>query len=142
MLTAERGTRLEHLGWQECLRLLATHPVGRVAVTMNGWPTIFPVNHHVVDNNTIVFRSEDISTLTDVSRGVCISLEVDGIDEAGELWSVTVNGVGREVLPAERAQLRELGLEPNAPGQKTHWIRITPETMTGRRFGWLEWSAR
>jgi uncharacterized protein len=142
MLTADHGTRLEHLGWQECLRLLATHPVGRVAVTMNGWPTIFPVNHHVVDNNTIVFRSEDVSTLTDLSQGVCISLEVDGIDEAGELWSVTVNGVGREVLPAERAQLRELGLEPNAAGQRTHWIRITPETITGRRFGWLEWSAR
>jgi nitroimidazol reductase NimA-like FMN-containing flavoprotein (pyridoxamine 5'-phosphate oxidase superfamily) len=142
MLTVDRGTGLDHLGWQECLRLLATHPVGRVAVTVNGWPAIYPVNHHVVDYDTIVFRSEDVSTMTDLSRGVCVSLEVDGIDDGGELWSVTANGVGRAVDPAERARLRELGLESNAAGEKTHWIRITPETITGRRFGWLEWSAR
>lgn len=142
MLTVDRGIGLEQLGRQDCLRLLATHPVGRVAVTVNGWPMIFPVKHHLVDNGTIVFRSEDVSTLTDVSRGVCISLEVDGIDQAGELWSVTVNGVGRELVPAEHAQLQELGLEPNATAQKTDWIRIGLETITGRRFGWLEWSAR
>jgi uncharacterized protein len=142
MLTVDRGTGLGHLGWQECLQLLATHPLGRVAVTVNGWPAIYPVNHHVVDNDAIVFRSEDVSTMTDVSRGVCVSLEVDGIDDGGELWSVTANGVGRAVDPAERARLRELGLESNAAGEKTHWFRVTPETITGRRFGWLEWSAR
>jgi uncharacterized protein len=138
MLTVDRGTGLDQLGWQECLRLLATHPVGRVAITVNGWPTTFPVNHHVVDIDTIVFRSEDVSTMTDVSRGVCVSLEVDGIDEAGELWSVTVNGIGREVDTMERARLRELGWEPPIGAERTHWIRLHPETITGRRFAWLD----
>ena len=109
---------------------------------VNGWPTIFPVNHHVVDNDTIVFRSDDVSRLTDESRGLCMSLEADGIDDAGQLWSVTVNGVGREVAPAERARLRELGLESSVPGYKAHWIAIRLENVIGRRFGWLEWSAR
>jgi uncharacterized protein len=135
MLTAERGTRLEHLGWQECLRLLATHPVGRVVVTMNGWPTIFPVNHHVVDSDTIVFRSDELLKLTDATSGLRMSLETDGIDDAGQLWSVTVNGVGREIVDAwELERLRELGLEPYGPGPETHWLRIRPESITGRRL--------
>jgi len=46
-------------------------------VLVNGWPTIFPVNHHVVDNDTIVFRSDDVSRLTDENRGLCMSLEAD-----------------------------------------------------------------
>ncbi len=62
-----------------------------------------------------------------------MSLEVDGIDETGQDWSVAVHGVGREVVPAERARLRELGLEPPSVGSKSHWTRILPETITGRR---------
>ncbi len=49
--------------------------------------------------------------------------------------SVVANGVGREVVDAtELARLRALELEPWSPGPKTHWIRIRPETVTGRRI--------
>ncbi len=63
-----------------------------------------------------------------------MSLEVDGIDETGQDWSVAVHGVGRELVPAERARLRELGLEPPSVGSKSNWIRILPQTITGRRI--------
>ena len=142
MAALDYRTRPELLGRQECLRLLASHPVGRVAIVVDGWPIIFPVNLHVLNADTIVFRSEEVSRLTDSSIAISMSLEVDGIDDAGQLWSVAVNGFGREIVPAERARLHELGLESSAASRETHWIQIMPETVTGRRFGWLEWSAR
>jgi uncharacterized protein len=141
MTAVDYPTGHELLGREECLRILSSHPVGRVAAVVNGWPIIFPVNLYVLDGDTVVFRSEEVSRLTDSSIAISMSLEVDGIDDAGQLWSVVVNGAGRDIVPAERARLRDLGLESSAAGQRTHWIQIRPETVTGRRFGWLEWSA-
>jgi uncharacterized protein len=141
MTALEYRTESGVLGRQDCWRLLATHPVGRVAVVANGWPTIFPVTHHVVDYDTIAFRSDDVPKLTDAGRGRSMSLEVDGIDDEGRLWSVAVTGVGREAGPEERARLRELGHEPGSAGHETHWMVIRPEIVTGHRYGWLEWSA-
>jgi nitroimidazol reductase NimA-like FMN-containing flavoprotein (pyridoxamine 5'-phosphate oxidase superfamily) len=131
--TVEYRAGLEVLQWRECLRLLASYSIGSVAVTVDGSPTIFPVKHHVVDIDTIVFRS-DRSMLPHTSGGSRMSLEVDGIDDTAQSWSVIVHGFGREVVAAELARLRELGLEPPAPGQKTHWIRILPDKITGRRI--------
>jgi hypothetical protein len=81
MQTIDCRTGLGVLGRQGCLRCLASHPLGRVAVLVNGWPMIFPVNHHVVDSDTIVFRSDEVSKLAGVGGGLCMSLETDGIDE-------------------------------------------------------------
>jgi uncharacterized protein len=142
MLTADLRTRQEHLGREECLRFLASHPVVRVAVVVQGWPMIFPVSIHVLDSETIVFRSEEVWRLTESRCAISMLLEGDGIDDAGQLWSVAVTGAGREIVPAERARLRELGFESPTADQATHWIQIRPETATGRRFEWLEWSTR
>jgi nitroimidazol reductase NimA-like FMN-containing flavoprotein (pyridoxamine 5'-phosphate oxidase superfamily) len=139
MLTVDSRIGHELLGRPEGLRLLASHPFGRVAVLVNGCPMIFPVNHHVVDGDTIVFRSEEVSQLTDSRCAISMSLEADGIDDDGRMWSVTITGAGRDIVPAERARLHELGLESSAASHETPWIQIRPETVTGRRFGWFEW---
>ncbi|HYU93277.1 MAG TPA: pyridoxamine 5'-phosphate oxidase family protein [Actinomycetota bacterium] len=134
MQTVEYRAGLEVLGRQECLQLLASHPVGSVAIVVDGSPTIFPVQHHVVDSDTIVFRS-DSTKLPNLSSGVRMSLEVDGIDDTGRDWTVAVHGIGREIVPAELARLRELGLEPSNLGSKGRWIPIVLNTIAGRRIG-------
>jgi hypothetical protein len=45
-------------------------------------------------------------------------------------WSVLVRGTVHEVTPAEVA---DVDLQPWAPGRKTHWLRIAPTAITGRR---------
>ncbi|WP_300609386.1 pyridoxamine 5'-phosphate oxidase family protein, partial [Trebonia sp.] len=51
-------------------------------------------------------------------------------------WSVTAVGHSREVTdPADLARLRETGPRPWAPGEREHFIRITPGILTGRRLG-------
>jgi hypothetical protein len=42
--------------------------------------------------------------------------------------------MGRRIVePNELARVEALPLEPWAKGDKPHWVRIRPETMTGRR---------
>lgn len=136
MTALDCRTQLGQPGRQESLRLLATHPVSRVRIRVKWSPTIFPVHHHVVDFDTIVFRSDDVSEHADTSSGVRVSLEAEGIDDGDPLgWYVRVNGVARDVVdPAELARLRELVGEPGGVGPKTHWIQLRPETITGRRY--------
>jgi hypothetical protein len=135
MTTTEHSIGVEMLARQECMRLLASHPVGRVAVVVDGWRMTFPVSHRVVHYDDIVFHSEDVSKVAGTSSGVRMSLEIDDLDESGELgWSVAVHGVGREVDPSEMARLRKLGLEPGGLAASAHWIRIRPEKITGYRF--------
>jgi len=128
-------TGLEVLAQDECLRLLNTQGVGRVAVVAGGRPMIFPVNY-VVDGRTIVFRTDAGTKLDGVTSGFSVAFEIDGIDalyHAG--WSVLVSGVGRHVVDAtEVAALTELPLRPWVPGEKSHWVRVRPDTMTGRRI--------
>ncbi len=62
MPTVDRRTGLEVLERHECLRLLASQPVGRVAVVVDAWPMIFPVNY-ALDGDSIVFRTDEGSKL-------------------------------------------------------------------------------
>src|ERR1043165_4198297 len=58
---------VEYLDADECRRLLAAHPVGRVAVLVHGAPEIFPVNHAFVDG-AVVFRTDDGTKLQALDR--------------------------------------------------------------------------
>ena len=132
MQTVEYRAGLEVLGRQESLKLVSSQPGGSVTAMVGGSPTVYPVHHHVVDADTIVFRSNGME-LPYASSGVPMSLEVDGIDDTGQDWRVAVRGLGREVVPAELARLRELRLEPPSAGPKGHWARILVDTISGRR---------
>ena len=48
---------LEILPFDECLRLLASVPVGRVGFVADGEVVILPVNH-VVDGQDVIFRTK------------------------------------------------------------------------------------
>ncbi len=128
-------TGLEALAQDECLRLLRGQGVGRMAVVAGGRPMIFPVNY-VVDGRTIVFRTDEGTKLDGITSGFNAAFEIDGIEPLYHTgWSVLVSGVGREVVdPTEVAALAELPLRPWAQGEKAHWVRIRPDTITGRRI--------
>ena len=52
-----RPNRIEELTRAECFGLLAGETLGRVAVTDDYGPVVFPVNF-VLDRHTVVFRTE------------------------------------------------------------------------------------
>ena len=128
-------TWMEHLSTETCWELLAATPVGRVVVTVDGDPEVFPVNH-VVDRRTIAFRTAPGTKLAGLERMTATCFEADAIDvERHAGWSVLVKGRVQEVTdPAELRALGELELELWTTGAKDHWVRIRPTEVTGRRI--------
>src|SRR4029078_11313703 len=70
---------IEYLEPDECRRLVAAHPVGRVAALVHGAPEIFPVNHALVDGS-VVFRTDDGTKLRALLENPRTCFEVDGLD--------------------------------------------------------------
>ena len=117
---------------EECLELLASRPVGRVAYVISGGPVVVPVNH-VLDGEDIIFRT---SPHTDLGRQMIrgrVAFEVDDFDEFNQSgWSVLVQGSAEyddsdTVWPVDRPQ-------PWAEGTRILVVRIRSHLITGRRL--------
>lgn len=126
---------IEHLGVDDCWALLSKTPVGRIGVLVDSAPEIYPVNH-VVDGATIVFRTDPGGKLRGLHRTPLVAYEVDGADcESDTGWSVLVKGRAAEVnTTAELRRLAALPLRRWGVGEKSHWVRIVPAEVTGRRI--------
>lgn len=122
------------LSESESWTLLREAVVGRLAVIVDDQPEIFPVNH-LVDLGTVVFRT-GAGTKLDGALRHRVAFEVDGYDlETSSAWSVVVKGRATDVNRLDDV-LAVLALPPFAwhSAPKPHFIRIQPESVTGRRF--------
>jgi hypothetical protein len=121
---------------EECLRLLGTRDVGRLAVVVHGSPEVFPVNY-VLDGHTVVFRSGRGTKVDAASLGM-VAFEVDDIDpRTHQGWVVEVRGLGREItdgIDAFSERIRALELAPWVGGSKDRWITIVAPAFSGRRL--------
>jgi uncharacterized protein len=108
MTIIDGRTWMEHLSTETCWELLETTPVGRVVVTVQGAPEIYPVNF-VVDDRSVAFRTAPGSKLSGLERFPTTCFEADVIDpERRAGWSVMVKGQAVDVIPARRALASEL----------------------------------
>jgi uncharacterized protein len=114
--------------------LLREAVVGRLAVIVDDRPDIFPVNH-LVDHGTVVFRTAAGTKLVG-AVGHWVAFEVDGFDrEAGTAWSVVVKGNAQEVNRLyDVLDVVGLPLFPWHSAPKPHFVRIEPDSITGRWF--------
>jgi uncharacterized protein len=126
---------LQVLDVEECLTLLESRHLGRVAFLDHGGPTMLPVNY-VLLTGSVTFRTDVGGKLDAALRGDQVAFEVDGIDTSDHTgWSVLVRGRAENVSdPAELASLRTQPLVAWAPGTKPHYIRIDASEITGRRI--------
>jgi nitroimidazol reductase NimA-like FMN-containing flavoprotein (pyridoxamine 5'-phosphate oxidase superfamily) len=133
---------LQHIDRAECLRLLAAERFGRVAVSSVGQsPLIRPVNYFYDERSqSIVFRTAEGSKLHRLLATRKATFEIDGLDRASRTgWSVIVQGVAEPIVdPLEMRRLERAPLDPWAPGDKPHLVRIRARTVTGRRVVELE----
>jgi len=135
MAVIDGRTWLEHLSPAECWRLLAATPVGRIGVLVDSAPEIYPVNH-LVDGDSIVFRTAVGSKLRGLDRSPSVCFQVDGIDAGTKTgWSVLVKGRAVPLRNAEVVgQVADAPLEYWSVGSKPHWVRIVAHEVTGRRI--------
>ncbi|GAA4677871.1 pyridoxamine 5'-phosphate oxidase family protein [Pseudonocardia yuanmonensis] len=137
MSGAEEGRELQVLDPDECYRLLAEEEIGRLGVNAEHYPLIFPVNY-ALDGETIVIRT-DVGTKLGAADHANVTFEVDRIDRRTRSgWSVLVRGLAEAVTTEHRAELvertRASGVEPWAPGEHGHWMRLIPQGISGRRI--------
>jgi nitroimidazol reductase NimA-like FMN-containing flavoprotein (pyridoxamine 5'-phosphate oxidase superfamily) len=128
------------LRFDECLRLLESQPVGRVAFTQDGGLEILPVNYCVLDTS-IGFRTGAGSKWGAALQGKPVAFEVDEFDPARRTgWSVVVKGLAEPVEDeAVLDRLEAAGLiswaaatdRPWSAGPQ--WVLIRAEAISGRR---------
>jgi uncharacterized protein len=89
-----------------------------------------------LDHGDIVIRTDRSGKLAAATRGAVVAFEVDQVDLAGQTgWSVTAIGPSTEVTDlGELARLRTIGLKSWAPGERDHFIRISPVMLNGRNL--------
>lgn len=127
---------LETIPLDDCLRLLASVPLGRVAFPADGELVVLPVNHAVYGQD-VVFRTTPGSKLSAAESENVVAFEADDYDPGRRAgWSVAVTGRAEMVYDdAEIAAMEGLGLEPwPSAVERSFWVRIRPTSVTGRRL--------
>lgn len=126
------GSSPQHLSPGECLRLMASVPVGRIIYTRQAMPAVELVNF-ALDHGDIIIRTDHSGKLAAATRGSVVAFEADSLDPSGQAgWSVTVIGQSHEVTDAEEiSRLEQLGLSSWAPGDHERFIRISPGILSG-----------
>lgn len=106
-----------------------------MVVNVDGVPVALPVNFALLDDD-IVFRSSPGTKLSAAVEGAVVGFEVDRIDPVFESgWSVLIQGPSSVMTDDEELlRARRLHLRAWAPGERTHFVRIRSESVSGRRF--------
>jgi nitroimidazol reductase NimA-like FMN-containing flavoprotein (pyridoxamine 5'-phosphate oxidase superfamily) len=131
----------ETLDEAECIGLIAPGGIGRLCFAGRFDLTVLPVNYKIY-NGSILFRTaEDSTTDEDLRTGIShaeyrVAFEVDDFDsEAREGWSVLIQGPAHHLDDEEEcAEALSAGVDPWPGGERSHFIRITPVRITGRRI--------
>ncbi|SMC58101.1 pyridoxamine 5'-phosphate oxidase family protein [Kibdelosporangium aridum] len=127
---------LELLSGQECFRLLAKVPVGRVVYTDRALPAVQPVTF-ALREQAVIIRTSAHSRLALATPGKVVAFEADEFKDNGVRcgWSVVAIGHAVKVTdPVELEAVRQLGLRAWAPDAEDCYLRISVEIVSGRRL--------
>ena len=116
----------------DCWGLLATQQVGRIGFVHEGRVEIFPVNYSL-DGTSIVFRTNAGRKMAAIwSNDAGVVFEVDLVDPRSRFaWSVVVHGTARDIT--DQGAVPKSRMISAWAGYKDYLIRITPDSVTGRR---------
>ncbi|MGW1953171.1 pyridoxamine 5'-phosphate oxidase family protein [Streptomyces sp. NPDC001920] len=129
-----RNDGFRELERQECLRLLAKAPVGRIVYTRQALPAVLPVNFSLDHDGAVLLRTAADSQLVRAIDGAIVAFEADEVDAAAHSgWSVIVTGAAAVVGdPDERERLSRVGPRSWVPSPDEVFVRIEPDLVTGR----------
>lgn len=133
-MTTAASRHIGALTVEECLDLLETQKLGRLAYVVDGRPRILPLNY-ALHQGSVIFRT-GLGDVLDTIHQHEVEFEVDhGEPDARTGWSVIVCGVAEEIWRPEELEIsRQLSLRPWAPGNRDHYVRILSTAITGRRI--------
>ena len=124
---------LEILDRDACLRLLRSHVLGRIGITVDGHPVVLPVNYHLFDGQLIIQTGQGTRLATGTDRTV-VAFEVDDIDNTGHGWSVALTGIALEITDTELIdELQTLPFNRWVRAKGDRYVGISLDLVTGRR---------
>jgi nitroimidazol reductase NimA-like FMN-containing flavoprotein (pyridoxamine 5'-phosphate oxidase superfamily) len=113
--------------------LLERVSFGRLGLSLDGRPEIFPIDYHV-DGRSIVFRTAAGTKLRDLTSNPEVALEVDERNDHGA-WSVVLKGLASVVDDADEIAAADRFELPNwVPVREYVYVRITPTSVMDRSF--------
>jgi nitroimidazol reductase NimA-like FMN-containing flavoprotein (pyridoxamine 5'-phosphate oxidase superfamily) len=128
---------LEELTDDECRLLLSLAEVGRIGFVADGLPVVLPVNYRLLSDDLglwIVLRTRTGNSIDGAPERV--AFEIDGIDHNREQgWSVLVRGALHH-FDHNEVELFSKRFDPKPwPHEdRTSWLAIKPQSVTGRRL--------
>ena len=127
---------LEDLPYDECLRLLRERTIGRIAVVIDDFPIVLPINYRVVDTagrTWLALRTQPGNVIERASMNAAFEIDsVDPVHQQG--WSVLARGTLHHVDP-DAADFRErFDPQPWLLAERDAWLVIDPFAITGRRL--------
>ena len=124
----------EALGREQCLDLLESNHLGRVAWQAADLPQILPVTY-ATHQGSVYFRTTPDGILSELAQPTRVALEVDELDQQTRSgWSIVLHG--RTSAVSEPDAVADLwaadSLVPWAGGNRTLFICIRPDRVSGR----------
>ncbi len=128
--------RLQVLTHDECLELLRTGGVGRIAFDVDEFPVILPLNYRLVETSGrvwIALRTRPGNVIASAPSHVAFQTdEIDPVRHEG--WSVLARGTLHAVDP-DAADFRErFDPHPWIEAERDAWLIVDPFVLTGRRL--------
>jgi nitroimidazol reductase NimA-like FMN-containing flavoprotein (pyridoxamine 5'-phosphate oxidase superfamily) len=119
----------------ECLELLDTATVGRMAFVVDGRQHLLPINY-VVHEAVVYVRTADGTSFSRLDDGTDVVFEVDYHDDVFRWgWSVTAHGSIRRVADPAVLETLDAVRRPKAwaSGDRDIILAVTPDEIAGRR---------
>jgi nitroimidazol reductase NimA-like FMN-containing flavoprotein (pyridoxamine 5'-phosphate oxidase superfamily) len=97
-----------------CLELLSQSPLARVVISVRCLPAALPARIAVIGDDHLLVASSEGSVILAAKRHDVISVQVDGLEAGGVIWSVMASGLASpakdiEDLPHEMRASLDLG---------------------------------
>jgi len=127
---------LDELALDDCLSLLRAGQVGRLAVMVDDFPVILPVNYRLVETSARTWIALRTRPGNVIDRApLQVAFELDGVDQfKRQGWSVLVRGTLHHVDPDAAGFRERFDPEPWILAERDAWLVVDPFAITGRRL--------
>jgi len=121
---------------EECIRLLREHHVGRIAVVIDGFPQVFPVNYRLVETSGVTWIAVGTQRGHAIERAsINAAFEIDSVEPTQrEAWSVLARGTLHHVDPDAADFRKRFDPEPWEAAERDVWLVVQPFAISGRRL--------
>ena len=134
------GNGLETISEEECLLLIGSAAIGRLAISVRALPVVLPVSFALTPDGILIRTGAD-RKLDQACDQTVVAFEVDGFDPVSQTgWSVLVQGSASVLTtPAELHEAARIGLAVWGNPQAESYVRVALDLVTGRRLSGWHW---